>query len=147
MAKRVLPSAASVGLVIVAACGAYPAQAGFAIDSFGSEGVSPSPAATEESLARREIAAYTGRPIADALAQLRPEWLRPTPFARESDDSPRAVIYMNDVRSGDIRALQTIPSAAVVEVRFLHQSEAQIQYGSACHCPAGVILVRTRSAE
>ena len=96
-------------------------------------------------VAGREIAAYAGRPLGDALAQLRPDWLRANPLLRGTGETAWPVVYTNDAPSGDIRALQTIPSDAAVEVQLLTPSEARTRYGAACRCPAGVIRVRTRS--
>ncbi len=98
-------------------------------------------------LGRREMAEFAGRPLADALNRLRPDWLRTNASARGSDEGSRAVVYVNDVASGELRALQMIPAAAAVEVQFLSASAAQMRYGPACRCPAGVIRVQTRSLE
>ena len=95
----------------------------------------------------REIAAYAGRSLGDALSHLRPDWLRANPFVGGPDERTRPIVYTNDVPSGDVRALQTIPSEAAVEVQLLSATEAGIRYGPGCRCPAGVIRVRTRSLE
>jgi hypothetical protein len=81
------------------------------------------------------------------LAQLRPDWLRVNPSARSSRESERAALYVNDIASGGITGLQTIASDVVIEVRLLSTAEAWARYGPSCRCPAGAILVRTRSSE
>ncbi len=147
MEHRYLHWAAGLGLSAVAACGPYRGSSAAAADSFETGWSDPSQAVPPASLGRREMAPYAGRPVADALRHLRPEWLRVTSVQLDVYERPSAVVYTDDVASGDVRSLETIPSAAVVEVRFLRLPEARIRYGPACRCPAGVILVRTRSAE
>jgi len=94
---------------------------------------------------RNEIAPYAGQALGDALLRLRPEWLRADPSARGAAGSARALIYIDDVPVDDASALRTTASDAVVEARLLSPVEARTRYGPTCRCPAGVILVRTRS--
>lgn len=97
------------------------------------------------SLGRREIAAFEGRPLSDALLELRPEWLRTAPSMGPSDGDRGPVVYANDVPAGAAASLRTIPSDVVLEVRFLRAVEAQTRFGPSCRCPAGVISVRTHT--
>lgn len=98
-------------------------------------------------LGRRDMAAFEGRALGEALMQLRPDWLRVNPSSRSADGTSRAVVYVNDVPAGGTGALQSIPSGVAVEVRLLSPSEARARYGLGCRCPAGAILVRTRTSE
>jgi hypothetical protein len=83
----------------------------------------------------------------ETLAHLRPDWLRLNPSGRANADGERAVLYVNDIASGDLGKLQLIASDEVTEVRLLSASEAWGRFGPSCRCPAGAILVHTRSTE
>ncbi len=141
-------STLAVGCATVSMCWSCAGQIAQTSEAFDARATRVSSGAlVAPTLRRRDIAAFDGRPLADALAQLRPDWLRPSPLARETDESTRPVVYMNDVPGGDARSLQSIPSDAVVEVQLLSAGEARIRFGPACRCPAGVIRVQTRGHE
>lgn len=64
-----------------------------------------------------------------------------------SSDGMRAttipiVVYMDDVRLGDVQSLVNIPSNRVKEIRFLNARDATTRYGTG-HS-SGVILVTTK---
>jgi hypothetical protein len=130
---------------VVAACGAYVQPATRVSET--TEIVLPPRAASARTLERRDIAPYEGRSLAEALSHLRPDWLRVNPSARFNGEGERAVLYVNDVPSGDLAQLQLIASDAVAEVRLLSLSEAWARFGPQCRCPAGAISVRTRSMQ
>jgi hypothetical protein len=138
--------ALSLAFCVATSCGAYTQSAARGSDAFETIVVSPR-VSSANTLGRRDIAPYEGRSLAEALGQLRPDWLRPDPSTRVSGESGRAVLYVNDVVSGDLTALRTIAAAAVLEVRLLSRSEAWSRYGPQCRCPAGAIVVHTRSAK
>jgi hypothetical protein len=98
-------------------------------------------------LERREIASFDDRSLAEALEQLRPDWLRLGSSSHPGGESPSPALYVNDVPSGDVSGLRTIPAATAIDVRLLSQSEAWARFGPACRCPAGAVLVRTRMNE
>jgi len=102
---------------------------------------------TSGTLARGDFASYEGQPLSEALAHLRPDWLRLNPSARAGGEGERAVLYVDDVATGDLGGLQMIPSGRVSEVRLLSPAEAWARFGALCRCPAGAILVRTRTNE
>ncbi len=134
-----------LALALVAACGAYTQSATLRPDAFET-GVSRL-SASVKTLGRPDFAPFEGRPLAEALGHLRPDWLRFNPAARVSGEAERAVLYINDVASGDITKLQLIPSEQVSEARLLSASEAWMRFGPSCRCPAGAIAVRTRQYE
>jgi hypothetical protein len=134
-----------LALGLVAACGAYTQSAALRSDAF--ETGLPPRNASVKTLGRPEFAAFEGRPLAEALAHLRPDWLRVNPGVRVSGERERAVVYVNDVASGDLTKLQLIASEQVSEARLLSASEAWVRYGPSCRCPAGAIVVRTRSND
>ena len=92
-----------------------------------------------------DLAKVRGTTAADAVRELRPEFLRPggrriTPSS--SPDGPS--VYVDSRHAGGTDALSLIPLGAIVEVRYLDPVAAKGLFGSYCPCDAGVILVRTR---
>lgn len=146
MKSHTLSRSSLLGLCLASACGALTQSSRRGPEVFQTAVVSPRRASVR-TLGRQDIAPYEGRPLAAALAQLRPDWLRVNPSARSSGESERAALYVNDIASGGITGLQTIASDVVIEVRLLSTAEAWARYGPSCRCPAGAILVRTRSSE
>jgi hypothetical protein len=136
-----------LALYLASACGAFTQSSTRGPDVFETAVVSPR-SASVRTLGRRDIAPYEGRPLAEVLAQLRPDWLRFNPSARiKGEGRERPALYVNDIASGDITGLKIVASDAVIEVRLLSMSEAWARYGPSCRCPAGAILVRMRSTE
>lgn len=137
-----------VSFFIIPACGTYARPSTWAWDASGADRVRT---ARESSgtLVRRDMVTFEGHSLADAVAQLRPDWLRSNPFAHVNSESPSQVpiLYINDIASGEVTGLRAIPSEAAIEVRLLSRSEAWARYGPPCHCPAGALVVRTRSNE
>ena len=112
-------------------------------------GTLPTPVVSEGPRAlyigRAEIANIGLQTVQDVVLRLRPEWLRSNPTWRGTGDSQaRASVYTDGIYSGEIDVLQTIPTGAVIDARYLPPVEARNRFGSACHCAGGVILVRTR---
>lgn len=134
-----------ISCVILPACARYREPATWALES-SPEKVRSSRAPTTM-LERREIASFDDRSLADAVEQLRPDWLRPGPTTRIDGESPSAALYVNDVPSGDVSGLRAIPTATTIDVRLLSASEAWARFGPSCRCPAGALLVRTRVNE
>ena len=135
-----------LALGLAAACAAYTRPAARESDVLETAIMSYRPA-TARTLARRDIAPYEARPLIEALADLRPDWLRLNPSGRANAEGNRAVLYVNDIASGDLGKLQLIASDEAIEVRLLSASEAWGRFGPSCRCPAGAILVRTRGSE
>lgn len=134
-----------LSLGVVTACGAYTQSAPRSSDLLE---IAPR-SASAKALGRPDFAPFEGRSLAEALGHLRPDWLRqnPSPSSRVNGDGERAMVYVNDVASGDLARLQVIAADAVTEVRLLSASEAWARYGPSCRCAAGAIVVRTRSSQ
>jgi len=78
-----------------------------------------------------------------AVARLRPEWLRRR--GRISVRNPGAgavVVYLNGMRQGGAGELHAIAAEAVVEMEYLSGQEATTRFGTGHG--GGVILVRLR---
>ena len=96
---------------------------------------------------RDELASGLDMSFEEALRRLRPEWLRATMVAVGTMGLQTASVYVDDVYTGELDALRTIPTGAVRDVRYLSPSAARIVFGMFCRCAGGVILVSTRESR
>jgi hypothetical protein len=87
-----------------------------------------------------EFRAVQGNTAADAVRQLRPEFL----LSHGAQTAPtRATVYIDDRFTGDLDVLALVALAEVSEIRYLDMMRAKNLFGSYCRCDGGVILVRT----
>lgn len=63
-----------------------------------------------------------------------------TTGAARSREAPKAVLYVNGTRSGDIEMLRNIQTINVEEVRYMSPNAASVQYGQGHE--GGAILVK-----
>ncbi len=89
-------------------------------------------------LTGEEIASVSVATAYDAVARLRPGYLRPT-------GGQSRVVYMNTHVVGGVEALRDIPAFRVREIRYLSPREATDRLGSGHE--GGVIIVTTRPAS
>ncbi len=89
-------------------------------------------------LTGEEIASVSVATAYDAVARLRPGYLRPS--GRQS-----RVVYMNTHVVGGVEALRDIPAFRVREIRYLSPREATDRLGSGHE--GGAIIVTTRPAN
>ena len=90
-----------------------------------------------------EIQAASVGTAYQAVARLRPEWLRQR--GRMSLRNPGAgavIVYLNGLREGGVTALDGISAETVLAMEFLSGSEATTRFGTG-HS-GGAILVRLR---
>jgi hypothetical protein len=92
-----------------------------------------------------ELATFRGTTLAEAIRQLRPEFLRTSPTRTITGKPALPTVYLDGRPAGGLDVLGTIPLAPVVEIRFVTAMAAKSVYGSYCACDGGVILVRTRA--
>ncbi len=79
----------------------------------------------------------------DAVARLRPEWLRRRGRSSVRDPGAGAVVvYLDGIRHGGTDALRSIPAESVLQMEYLSGAEATTRFGTGHG--GGVILVRTR---
>jgi hypothetical protein len=78
----------------------------------------------------------------DAVVRLRPQFLRKHAPSAPTTEEGVPVIYLDGVRQGGADMLRSIPANAVVDIRYLSATAANMELGR-LH-PAGVIAVRTR---
>jgi hypothetical protein len=84
----------------------------------------------------------------DAVRILRPQWLSPPMGRMASSDMTSAgggrqevVVYIDEKRQPDLEALKTVPSARIVEMKYLDQNRAVLLHGPGHE--SGVIEVTT----
>jgi hypothetical protein len=131
-------------LAFISGCGAATGQV-MRVDLSPTTGFEP-PRRERQSdvILPTEIRAIQANTAADAVRQLRPEFLRSTPTNAFSKAPALASVYLNGHYAGPLEVLSTIPVAAIVEIRYVTTSAAKSAFGSYCACDGGVILVRTR---
>lgn len=79
----------------------------------------------------------------EAVMRFRPEFLRPRGAVSVADPSGGApMVYVDNVRQGGPDMLRTIPTGAIVDIRYLSATTASDRFGPLY--PGGVIVVRTR---
>ncbi|HSQ30844.1 MAG TPA: hypothetical protein VLN49_13390 [Gemmatimonadaceae bacterium] len=103
--------------------------------------------ASNDGLARQDLAGLGNVTFDEALRRLRPEWLRPSPIGRQAAEPGLASVYVNEAYVGGLDELRLIPIGAVGVVRYLTPTAARSWFGPSCLCAGGVILVSTRGTE
>ena len=95
-------------------------------------------------LTTNEIEASGTRNALDALRRLRPELLTRRNDAVATVDPYRgyAVVYLNGVLQGGLDVLETIPVAAITEIRYVSSTAGADRFGK--RHPGGIIAVATR---
>ena len=96
-------------------------------------------------LGRAELMLVDGESAADAVRQLRPDWLRPNRAPGRAAELVRPSVYIDGAYAGSPDELRLVPLATALDLRFLPPSAAWDQFGAACRCEGGVILVVTRA--
>lgn len=92
-----------------------------------------------------ELRSLADQSLAQALMQLRPDFLRPNPAGHLPGGAvARPSVYMDNTYVGAVDALQLVPVAWVTEVVLLRPSAAHDRFGSYCPCDAGVLMVTMR---
>jgi hypothetical protein len=101
---------------------------------------------THNMVTSEELASTRAQTTVEALARLRPEFLRGsarTPLI----GTPQIAVYLNNSYAGDLSTLATIPLTVVREITFLHPTEAHMRFGSACMCASGAIVLTIRRLD
>lgn len=94
-----------------------------------------------------ELRAVQGATVADAVRQLRPEFLRTSPQRTIGGQPMMPSVYLDGRPAGTLDVLHTIPLAPVTDIQYLPPITAKSMFGSYCACDGGVILVRTASRD
>jgi hypothetical protein len=92
---------------------------------------------------REQIEASSARNAYDLVNQLRPRWLRGRGSGSiQSPDSGLPVVYIGEVRHGDVESLRGFNTDGIEELRFINATTATTRYGSG-HA-GGVIRITLR---
>ena len=113
-------------IATVSACGLPPS------------GATPVPASAYNVLTEQEISAALVTTAFDAVARLRPRFLKPS----GGTNSLQPAIYLNGVLIGGVQELGNIQAVSIREVRFLNAVEATARYGASRF--GGALLVTTK---
>ena len=144
MPRWFMPLRAFPVLLLLPACHvAGPTPIGAAFDR------TPSRTLRHQSEARRlgedELSNLADHSLAQALMQLRPDFLRPNPVRGASKGAAfLPSVYIDNSYVGAVDVLQLIPAGSVTEVVLLRPSAAHDRFGAYCDCDAGVLMVTTR---
>ena len=97
-------------------------------------------------ISEAEINAGVYQNALEVVRNLRPGMLIPRGAAPDASGLGAAsipiMVYMDDVRLGDIGSMVNIPAGRVVEIRFINARDATTRYGTGHG--SGVILVTTK---
>ena len=89
------------------------------------------------------LAGASSQTAYDAIAQLRPEYLRSRGRSSlRSAAPPTAVVYVNDIRYGDLLSLKAISIEGVHMIAYMSASDATTRFGTD-HL-GGAILITTK---
>jgi len=96
-------------------------------------------------LTANELQEANVKSTADGVRHTRPDFLRSTLLVAQGS-VVRVVpsVVLNGGFIGGPEALETIPLAAVGEIRYIRPAQAHDFWGASCQCAGGVILVRTK---
>ncbi|HSH45072.1 MAG TPA: hypothetical protein VK966_04410, partial [Longimicrobiales bacterium] len=97
-----------------------------AVSACATTGSTGSATRTNE-LARAEIEGATSGNALDLVRQMRPAWLR-SRGPNSINNNQTVTIYVDGVRFGGVRSLQSIPSMTVDRMQFLRPPEAQSRF-------------------
>jgi hypothetical protein len=77
------------------------------------------------------------------VQQYRPSWLQTRgPLSFQNPNAGAVIVYVNNIRWGDVNRLREIAAEDVIQMRFLSGPDATMRYGS--NHGGGVIEVQTR---
>ena len=97
---------------------------------------------SQNSLSHQELVDTSELTLFDSIQRLRPRWLRSRGTSSARGTAP-VVVYLDNVRIGDIGHLHDIPVESVETVSFVSASDATTRWGIGVS--GGVILVTSRS--
>ncbi|HKP15738.1 MAG TPA: hypothetical protein VJT85_06725 [Gemmatimonadaceae bacterium] len=101
-------------------------------------------ASSMQFIASREVAATAASSAEDLLQRRRPHLLLPRALHGQPTREGTPLVYVDDVPQGGLSVLGLVPAQRIFDVRYLTWVEAESRFPG--RHPAGVILIRTRSA-
>jgi hypothetical protein len=146
MRHRLVPAL----LVLAAACSSTP-SAGSAGQGAGAGAGTDASTATsaprrggQNLITNDEIQRTTASNAFDLVQKLRPQWLRSKsmsvqPAATAGAGNTAAIVFLNDVRYGELESLRQLDITSLRQLQFLSATEATTRWGTGY--PGGAILV------
>lgn len=102
----------------------------------------PVRSASREVITAAEIVASRVQDVYQAVAQLRPEFLRRRSLTMlQPYRTPEVLVFLDDVEFGTAESMRNIPLSRVRQIRYLTPAEASLRWGG--QHPGGVIHVTT----
>jgi hypothetical protein len=101
------------------------------------------PSGSPDLINRAQIEASSARTAFDLVNQIRPQWLRSRGTGSiQNPDAGVPVVYVGEVRHGDVESLRGFDPDGIEEIRFINATSATTRYGSG-HS-GGVIRITLR---
>lgn len=104
------------------------------------------PRGTADVITEAEINAVAYQNALEVVTNLRPNMTRPRGVGADASGMYAAtipiIVYMDDIRLGEVGSMVNIPASRVKEIRFINSRDATTRYGTG-HS-SGVILVTTK---
>ena len=134
---------AALGLLLVSACVRPPERQVMAWPQISDREPTAALARPSDRILSSELRALEANTAAEAIRQLRPEFLRTVPSQQVGVRAATPAVYVDNRLAGGLEALAGIPLGLVSEIRRFSPLSAKSTFGSYCECQGGVIVVTT----
>ena len=136
---------ASVALLLGSACVHAPERQVVAWPQASDREQTAAFARPSDRILSSELRVIDANTAAEAIRQLRPEFLRAAPSQQIGVRAASPAVYVDNRLAGGLDVLAAIPIGLVSEIRRLSPLTAKTTFGSYCECQGGVIVVTTIS--
>ena len=136
---------AALGLLLVSACARSPEHQVMAWPQISEREPGAALARPSDRILSSELRAVEANTAAEAIRQLRPEFLRTVPSQQVGVRAATPAVYVDNRLAGGLEVLAGIPLGFVSEIRRFSPLSAKTTFGSYCECQGGVIVVTTIS--
>ncbi len=93
---------------------------------------------------RSELQGANFTNVYDAVRRLRPRWLRSRGTTSTRDTAPVMAVFIDNVRSGGVERLESLPIDRVEQVRYLSPTDATTRWGTNMTLDAIEVIMRRR---
>jgi len=136
---------AALALLLVSACVRPPERQVMAWPQTSDREATAALARPSDRILSSELRALDANTVAEAIRQLRPEFLQTAPSQQVGVRAASPAVYVDNRLAGGLDVLAAIPLAFVSEIRRFSPLSAKTTFGSYCECQGGVIVVTTIS--
>jgi hypothetical protein len=114
------------------------------LQACASSGEAARPRGNPDLITRDQIEVASAQNAFELVRQVRPQWLRGRgPTSIQSGDVPLPIVYVGEMRHGELESLRVFELSALQELRYISATAATTRYGSG-HS-GGVIRVTLRN--